>query len=273
MAKRTKKSPARKAKKPTKATQFDTQEMFQVDKIWYGVGIALVALAIVTNVTYTKRFSPSVLGKSKTNATDKIVPVDVTDQHAEMSLKEKTPRYRIESADGETKLTVEDENGEEVREWEHVRVREELEKYLAEEKIEISSDGGHMEMEHNAVRARVNFPLSIDPVSRELVVSTPNGEKVVTILPDAAVANVLTKGFLSTVSMPETTDTEALTDGVVLTLEGDNLVYELEGEKEHKLFGFIPVTTQKKVTVSALTGETLSQTQTWLSGLVDLFSL
>ena len=187
-------------------------------------------------------------------------------------------KFKFEEEDGELKLRVRDEEGNEIRTSERLRELSELEEELEDEEIEISSEDGELEIEHNAIRARTNFPLSIDPVTRELIVTTPAGEKTVAVLPDAAVANLLINGFLTRVASPSAGGSEATTSGTVassveLKLAGNNLVYEVDGVKEHRVLGLIPVLLPRTVAVSARTGVVLSQSQSWLTGLIDLISL
>lgn len=187
-------------------------------------------------------------------------------------------RFKFEEQEGEVKLKVENEDGEEIRTRERLREAEELEDELEDDEIEIASRDGEMEIEHNAVRARVNFPLSVDPTTRQLTVTTPAGIKTVAVLPDAALVRLLASGLLSDIASGSAEQQVATDSGMTagsfeLTLEGNHLVYEVQGTKQHRLFGFIPMTTPRTVTVSALTGDVVSQTQTWLSGLVDVLSL
>lgn len=185
--------------------------------------------------------------------------------------------YTFQEENGELKLKVEIKDGEEVRTREHLKERDELEQELEDEDIKISSDDGHMEIEHNAVTARFGFPLSVDPVTRDLIVTTPAGERTVAVLPDEAVRNLLAKGFLTHVASGSAVPAEATVSGslatsVELKLKNGNLVYEVQGEKREKFLGVIPVTMDRAVTVSALTGEVLSQTQSVFATILAFFS-
>ena len=51
----------------------------------------------------------------------------------------------------------------------------------------------------NRLAAQTNFPLRVNLETNELIVNTPNGEKIVTILPDQAVANMLAANVLDQV--------------------------------------------------------------------------
>lgn len=184
--------------------------------------------------------------------------------------------YTFQEENGELKLRVETKDGEEVRTREHLKERDELEQELEDEDIKISSDDGHMEIEHNAVSARFGFPLSVDPVTRDLIVMTPAGERTVAVLPDEAMRRLFAAGVLTPVASGSAT-TEASTSGVLassveLTLHEGNLVYQVQGKKHEKFLGIVPVTLDRQVMVSALSGEVLSQTQSILATIVGFLS-
>lgn len=310
-----KKSAVRTAAKP---------EVFHVERIWYGIGFAALALLVSSQFTYTQGYRSNVLGdedkareeqkhqeeqnqeeqkhqeeqsgeSAKNSGTDTQQP---NGQRAEteseykngikiktkvedggetkVEIEKRKAHFSFEAEDGNVRLKVENSDGEEIQTRERLREKAELEQTLDDERIDVSSDDGHLAIEHNAVRARVNFPLSIDPVTHELIVTTPEGEKTVSVLPDAAVQRLLASGFLTRVAsdsaVPTASGSAVLSAAMELKLHNGNLVYEVQGQKEHKLFGFIPVATARTVTVSALTGEMLSQTQSWLSSFLGLLS-
>ncbi len=185
--------------------------------------------------------------------------------------------FKFEEENGEVKLKVENEEGVESRTRTHLSIVDELEDELEDEEIEISSDDGHLELKHNAVRARVNFPLFIDPVTHELIVTTPAGERTVAVLPDAALTKLLIKGFLTEVATGSGSSADAsgsaeLAQSLELKLINGNLVYEVKGNKKEKLLGLVPVTLPRTVTVSALSGVVLSQKESILTTLLGFFS-
>lgn len=189
----------------------------------------------------------------------------------------------------------------------------------------------------NKIAAQTHFPLMVNLETNELIVTTPKGSKVVTVLPDAAVqhmlaANVLDqlggKGGLrwleyqktvatpsaapvATISAtpaaspsgklsptPEITETpgpepsepaspsatpepsptpppsENVDNVVILTADQDGtLVYEIQGSKNKKLIGFIPVEIQRTAIVSAETGELIKIQEDFKNRLLDLLSV
>ena len=127
-----------------------------------------------------------------------------------------------------------------------------------------------VELEQGHVRARTNFPITIGP-NNELIITTPAGTKVVTILPDEAVKNLLQKGFpLATPSaLPQTGKS---TSSAILTaqsqevkLEDDNgtLVYKAKAKKTAKFLGLVPVEGEVEAKVSAETGQVLELKEPW----------
>ncbi len=184
--------------------------------------------------------------------------------------------FKFEEEDGVVKLKIEDENGEEVSDAAHVREREALEQELEDEDIDIASEDGHMVVEHNSVRARTNFPLSINPETKELIVTTPAGERTVAILPDEAIQNMLAQGFLTRIgseSVAPAISTTSATPAsqVEISLHNGDVVYEVKGEKEQKFLGVIPVAIPRTILVSAQNGEVIGQSQSWLSALLNPF--
>lgn len=91
-------------------------------------------------------------------------------------------------------------------------------------------------------RTRTNFPLSIQE-NNTLVITRPDGsEKAVTVLPDAAVANLESKGFTPP-SETELIDT------------ADAPVYQTDVKQEKRFLGIFKLVVDKRVTVNTESGE------------------
>lgn len=141
-----------------------------------------------------------------------------------------------------------------------------LEQEFEDEGIEIASSSGGLIIKKNKVRASTRFPLSINPETNEFVVTTPAGQKVVTILPDQAVENMLSKSILSDV------DEKEGEESIEIEIRSNELVYKVKGEKNHKFLGFIPLRTAITAFVSANTGELTAQEQSLLSRIINILS-
>lgn len=95
-------------------------------------------------------------------------------------------------------------------------------------------------------------------------------EKVL-VLPQAAVEALLKNGIIT--AMPVTGTTSATEDlDVIYTRVKGSPAFILIGSKEEKLFGVIPVSVKKEVTVSAENGEVVEAKQSLAQRIIDLFS-
>lgn len=147
-------------------------------------------------------------------------------------------------------------------------VQKEIEDELEDDNIKISTESGKPILTKNNVGATSEFPLSIDVITKQLVVNTPAGQKVVTVLPDQALKNLLATGIINSLS-----STAPSLDGIAkLEIKNDKLVYKVNGLKTRKILGFIPVTTDATAFVSADDGTTVATEQSFISNVVDLIS-
>lgn len=127
-----------------------------------------------------------------------------------------------------------------------------------EEKIEIRNqqreDGTQeFQFESRSVQARLNgAEFILDPETNEVTVVTPSGEeKVLTHLPDQAIARMQERGFFDSVPGidPEQVDLS------IETKEDGRVVYSTVVEKEERLFGLFPRTVETKLELNDETGE------------------
>lgn len=144
--------------------------------------------------------------------------------------------------------------------------------------IKIEAAGNQFVVTSNNFQAQTSFPLSIDLATNQLVVTTPSGEKVVTILPDQAVQNMIAAGIFDRVGTREVI-TEAtagaaqvLASAIELAQRQGLPIYEILGLRDQKLLGFIPVTTKVTAIVSAETGTVVDTAQPLLDRVIDLLA-
>jgi len=176
------------------------------------------------------------------------------------------------------------------------------------EVIEVTLEDDDFVIESNGVKTRTNFPLSVDSSTNELIVSTPAGTRRVTVLPDVAIANMIRGGFIDvastgggeeptpgpsetptatgsasptptapvtpTGSPPASPSPTAAGSEIVLGITEDGeLVYEIEGTSLEKLFGMFIVNIEKKLIVSAETGEVIEIEQNLWNSILDALSV
>jgi hypothetical protein len=198
---------------------------------------------------------------------------------------------KIEIENGTVKLTYRVENGQVVlsaenEEGKAVEIKEdklaELDNSVADElgdddiKLVPTSDN-QLAVTQNQVAAVTDFPLSINVETKELIVTTPDGQKIVTVLPDQAVQNLLATGIINKVEAPladaSTQDQfGSSTDVVELEMRDNEVVYKIHGVKTHRILGFIPVDTQATAFVSADSGAVVAQQRSILANVVDFLS-
>ncbi len=203
-------------------------------------------------------------GKTKTEIKS------LTGQESKIETEKGKFKLKLKTEAGILKLEAEteDENDEDVELGEEEDNEIEIEPDEDEDKIRVAtgSGEGQMVISRNRVRARTNFPLSVDLATNELIVTTPNGVKRVAVLPDQAIANLLANDVIDRLETPGT-ETE-----LELTEEDGLPVYEVAGESDQKLLGLLAVKIKSKIKVSAQTGEVLGTEKTVFDRLIDLFS-
>lgn len=274
--------PARRIKSLKRTTN---PLVFIRQKIVYITGFTVLALLVSSRVVVTRDFrtGESVLGiqdqKSGTSEVSKTKSPNTvrTAVPAGTNIEFK---YQVEN--GKAALKAEDNGGNTVKNRE--TERQELENKLEDEGVEISTEDGDLTVGKGNTKAVSRFPLSINPITHELIVTTPAGTKAVTILPDAAIRNFLAHGKVATTSatfgsiatdggyLRDASGSGAVVKSVELTLRDNELVYKVKAERGQKLFGVFPIAASETAYISAQTGDMVAQTQTLLARFLNFFS-
>ncbi len=186
--------------------------------------------------------------------------------------------YRMEN--GQLALRVEDEEGDEVEieDDELDELENEVENELGDDDLKLTpTTNNQLALTSNRVAAITGYPLSINVETKQLTITTPQGQRVVTVLPDEAVANLLATGLINQVEST-LTDTDiqgelgALSGVVGIDIRDGEIVYKIDGVKTHRLLGLIPVDTQTTAFVSADTGTVVAQERSILANIIDFLS-
>ena len=143
--------------------------------------------------------------------------------------------------------------------------------YTSKGSPRITADNrGNIGFISNTDGAVTAFPLKADPKTGSLSVTTPKGEKVVAVLPDAAIKNMLASKVMSYVTSVSAEDELASTDKLVTLIEKDDLlVYEIDGVREHKVLGLILLKSKVKAFVSAENGQVVKTEQSLLGKILN----
>lgn len=183
-------------------------------------------------------------------------------------------KVRYEIRDGRVTIKAETEEGEAVKEQELVKIVDRIDKTG----IKVATEGGRLLVTRGGVGASSNFPLQIDLATNALIVTTPAGTRTVTVLPDQAVQNMLAANVISRLGAAAVT--EAAREGQVATVSGiiqlglrNNVpVYEIQGIRDFRLLGFIPISAPVTAVVSAENGQLVTTDQPLITRIVDLLS-
>jgi hypothetical protein len=132
-------------------------------------------------------FTPNVLGRK----TEKTIPPGL--EKKETPPAEKKPaKVKLEPKGYQLQVTLEDEDGEEIEVPEGTESAEfEIEEPEDKTTVKVRSLKNSYAVIRNKIAAQTHFPLMVNLETNELIVTTPAGQKVVTVLPDKAVENML----------------------------------------------------------------------------------
>lgn len=204
------------------------------------------------------------------------------DGTTKIEIKHKDLKIKYEVRNGQVVAKVEDEDGDEVKlkDDELEELEDEVEKELEDDGIKIATGGaGQLTFAKNRIAATTNFPLSIDVGTNQLIVTTPAGQKVVAVLPDQAVQNLLATGVINeldnkTIEGTTVPNELGTVNGVVeFKIRNDRPVYEINGVKRYRLFAVIPVSRSVTTVVSSETGQVVATEKSFLTNVIDLLSL
>lgn len=118
------------------------------------------------------------------------------------------------------------------------------------------ASGSRAVIDDNNIDVESDFPLVFNVASKTFSVQTPNGTKVIRVLPSRAFARLDSK------------DKPDSLNKVSLVEDGDKLVFQADGTRSGKVFGFIPVTISVKTAVDSQTGDVVSVDKPWFIDLL-----
>ncbi|MEK7166073.1 MAG: hypothetical protein AAB874_04690 [Patescibacteria group bacterium] len=189
-------------------------------------------------------------------------------------------KTRLENRDDRVIVKVEQEDGTETELEDSEGTFLKIEERLNDDGIKVSTGSGErFILTRGNTGAVTQFPLSVDLATNTLFLNTPSGQQSVRVLPDRAIQNLIAANVVSRIrdsllaESIKTGNLAALAEIIVLGEQNGIPVYEINGISDQKLLGFIPVEIEKKVTVSAETGEVVKVNQSSLNSLVDFISL
>jgi len=136
------------------------------------------------------------------------------------------------------------------------------------------SAGNNFSIKKNNVKAQTNLPLSLDPSTKDLTITTAGGVKTIKVLPDEAIQRAFLAGNINSSEGESKTASAsaATTPQTTLTSLNNEAVFKINGFSNKKALGFIPVSFAKTVFVSAENGSIVKTDETFFSKLLEAFS-
>src|SRR3989338_5653213 len=189
----------------------------------------------------------------------------------------KQEEERTEIRDDRIVINAEQEDGTEVELEDDAIFK--IEERLATDQIKIATDeANRFIIQRGTAGAVSEFPLSIDLATNTLIINTPSGQKNVAVLPDQAVQNLLIANIVSrlggstVVNSFRTGETSTLAQVITLGEQNGIPIYEINGISDQRLLGFVPVTIEKTIAVSAETGAVVSTQVSFVNKVLDFLS-
>jgi len=157
--------------------------------------------AVTTNGTKIKSQSEGAKSETEIETVDgrKIKTKVEDNKKTKIEIEQDRLKLKYVYEGGRLKLKTEDEAKEDkiLDKREIDELTKEIEEELEDEGVKIASKSGKQAFSKNKIAALTDFPLSVDVNTRQLIVTTPAGQKVVTILPDQAVQNLLNTNIVN----------------------------------------------------------------------------
>lgn len=177
-------------------------------------------------------------------------------------------KTRFELKEGKLVIKKENENENEAENEQELNENQaqEVENELEKEDIKVSTEGGSLVVLRRGIGARTTLPISIDTATNSLIVTTPAGTKVVTILPDVAINNLIAGNVLSVIENEPA-------DAAELSEVENHLVFEVDGIKKEKFLGLLTVSLRKKVVMNAQTAQVEQEQESLLTRFLDILSV
>lgn len=187
-----------------------------------------------------------------------------------LHLEQGDSKLEISNEDGKLSIKAKNENGTELQLQEE-NALEKINEALKDEDVEVGTGSGNLlTIRRGQIEAETHFPLSLDPKTNTLTVTTPAGVKNVTVLPDQAVNNLLRQRFIDRISSQSATGAP---QNIILGLLNNDPTFQINGVDDQKFLGLFPVGIAKTSFVSAVNGQVVKVDETFLNRLLDLFSL
>jgi len=132
-------------------------------------------------------------------------------------------------------------------------------------RLRIRTEGNNFVLTRSGVDALSRFPISVDADTGEIFVDTPAGEVMLTAMPDTIVEKAVASDDLDDVG-------EVTLDTAEGSPFGEGLEYVVTGTVSGNLFGLFDIQIPSVLIFDAETGDFVSNEQSFISRILNLFS-
>lgn len=201
--------------------------------------------------------------------------LEVQTEGGKGQLNLQTPGLHVEikrEDNGALTLTAHQENGTEIQL--HQDALEQINEALKDKDIEVATAEGSLDaliIRKDGVSAQTSLPLSVDPTTHVLTVTTPAGSKIVAVLPDEAVQNILQTKTLTSITT-QVSSTSGTTKQATLTELNNDPVFAINGLLQRRLLGLFPINLPKTAFVSATNGQIVRVDQSLATQILGALS-
>lgn len=201
------------------------------------------------------------------------IETETTPDRVRSEIRQGNLRIKFEIKDGKVEIETKVKSGEGETELENEAENEavkEVEAELEKEDVKVATAPGQIALVNKRAGALTSFPLSVDPTTRQLTVTTPSGSKVVAVLPQQAINNLLASHVMDDVVNEKVENNLAsIPQMIKMEVENGVLGFKVKGTKTHKLLGLIPIKTGVEGFVSAENGQVVETSESLLGRILD----
>jgi hypothetical protein len=203
----------------------------------------------------------------------KKIEVETENKKSEINIDKLKTSVQITNDKGKI-LTKTESEGKEV-ELDTDDALKEINKAMEDHDVEVGSgSANNLVIKSEGVEAETHLPISVNVDTHTLQVTTLSGTKDLAVLPNQAVNNLIARNIITSVesSAGVSESSESAKQKVTLTELNKEPVFEVNGVKNKKLLGLIPVSFTKVSFVSAETGDVVKTDETLLNRLLEVIS-
>lgn len=166
--------------------------------------------------------------------------------------KPEVEKVEIDSTEGALELELKEANTPENKKLGKVgNLKLKVRQGKVEQELEFKAEGEKLIVEEQNIGAETNFPLTFDKATGQLIVTTPNGPRIIRVLPSRASLIAKNAGIQNEIDKIEIQRS---------SIQGTNedVVLKLTGKKTGSILGLIDINAPVETEIGAQTGKVIN---------------